>query len=301
VHSKSLKFGVYTDRGNFTCGRRPGSAGYEKIDAQTYAQWGVDFVKEDSCDATQDHQTAFHEYALMRDAMNATGRPMYFDVCGWSSWYAPVGQSLGNEWRIGPDDTNWSGVLTNINIDAGLAEYAGPGGWNNPCLLLGQTYNGENRVTPLQSRTQFNMWSILAAPLVLSLNIRNLSTYLIETYTNVEVIAVDQDLLGKQGIRLYGGDLILNSANRMNYVNVFGRQLSGGSWAIVFINIGSMSEDIICDAVCFGRTGLEPTTKLSARDLWTHKDLGLITAASYTALNVPPNGGSVMLKLTPAL
>eukprot|EP01121_Diplochlamys_sp_Union-15-3_P001049 TRINITY_DN1090_c0_g1_i1.p1 TRINITY_DN1090_c0_g1~~TRINITY_DN1090_c0_g1_i1.p1 ORF type:complete len:520 (+),score=61.44 TRINITY_DN1090_c0_g1_i1:109-1668(+) len=207
IHSKGLKFGVYTDRGNLTCGGRPGALGHEKIDAETYASWGVDYVKEDSCYASGDHDIAFEEYGRMRDALNATGRPIYFSLCGWSSWYAPKGWDLGNSWRIGPDDTNWAGILQNIDIDASLAEYASPGGWNDPCLLLGKTYDNTPRVTELQSRFQFNMWSILSAPLLISANIRNLSPYDLETYSNSEVIAVNQDPLGKQGIRLAGGPL----------------------------------------------------------------------------------------------
>ena len=82
-----LKFGIYTDRGTATCVGRPGSQGYEKNDADTYAKWGVDLVKEDSCNAPSDHNTSFEQYGLMRDALNATGRPIYFALCGWSSWY----------------------------------------------------------------------------------------------------------------------------------------------------------------------------------------------------------------------
>ena len=106
VHSKGLKFGTYTDRGNLTCGGKPGALNHEIQDALTYADWGVDYLKEDSCDASSDHDTAFHEYSKMTAALNATGRPILFSLCGWNSWYAPKGQSLGNSWRIGPDDTN---------------------------------------------------------------------------------------------------------------------------------------------------------------------------------------------------
>ena len=100
VHSKGLKFGIYTDRGTATCVGRPGSEGFETIDANTYAGWGVDYVKEDSCSASGNHTVAFEQYGKMRDALNATGRRIYFDLCGWSSWYAPVGTTLGNAWRV---------------------------------------------------------------------------------------------------------------------------------------------------------------------------------------------------------
>lgn len=127
VHSKGLKFGTYTDRGTQTCGGKPGAKGYEILDAETYGEWGVDYLKEDSCHASTAHQDAFDEYGAMRDALNATGRPIFFSLCGWNPWYAPVGQSLGNSWRIGPDDTNWDGVLKNIDINANLSAYASVG------------------------------------------------------------------------------------------------------------------------------------------------------------------------------
>ena len=202
VHSKGLLFGTYTDRGTKTCAGRPAAQDHEVDDAKTYAEWGVDYLKEDSCNAPGDHDTAFKQYGKMRDALNATGRPVLFSLCGWNTWYAPVGQSLGNSWRIGqspdstprfalagshltftsagPDDTNWAGVLKNIDrhvtrtrlfllsfspslphslhlrcfsaallptvllflqdLNAPLGKYAGPGGWNDPCLLLSDTW-----------------------------------------------------------------------------------------------------------------------------------------------------------------
>jgi len=299
IHSKGLKFGIYTDRGNLTCAGAPASWGNEKLDAQTFASWGVDFVKEDSCNATQNHEAAFWEYGLMRDAMNATGRPMYFDVCGWNPWYAPVGSSLGNEWRIGPDDGNWGFVIENINIDAGLAQFASPGGWNNPCLLIGTDAFGHSIITELQSRFQFSMWAVLAAPLVLSTNIRMLSEYMLDTYTNTEVIAVDQDPLGKQGIRLVGNALDPNSGNIYNNINVWGRPLADKSWALAFANVGALGNSIACDRTCFSMMGFPANARFRVRDLWQHVDLGIVNATLYTAHSVPGQGGITLLKFTP--
>jgi len=299
IHSKGLKFGIYTDRGVLTCAGAPGSYGREKLDAQTFANWGVDFVKEDSCNATQDHEAAFWQYGLMRDAMNATGRPMYFDICGWNDWYAPVGYSLGNEWRIGPDDGNWKLIQTNINIDSKLTQYAGPGGWNNPCLLLGIDAFGKAIITELQSRFQFTMWSILAAPLMLSTNIRMLSDYGLETYTNAEVIAVNQDLLGKQGFRIFGADLNSDSNTVTANTNIWARQLLDKSWAVAFVNVGSNGANIACDRTCFSKIGFTVNTRFRARDLWQHLDLGTYNATVYTAHSVPGEGGHVLLKFTP--
>ena len=107
--------------------KNPGAQGHEKQDAAFLARHRVDWYKEDNCYATGGNQGGLRQYATMRDALNATGRPILFSLCGWHEWYAPQGQSLGNSWRIGPDDTNWHGVLTNIDINAPLAKYAGPG------------------------------------------------------------------------------------------------------------------------------------------------------------------------------
>lgn len=127
VHAAGFKFGIYTDRGTKTCGGRPGSFGYEQLDASTFAAIGVDFLKEDSCYAADSPDVAWPQYAKMRDALNATGRPIYFNLCGWHSWYAPVGAALGNSWRTGGDDQNWPGILSNIDIASELAQYASPG------------------------------------------------------------------------------------------------------------------------------------------------------------------------------
>ena len=111
IHSKGMKFGIYTDRGTQTCGGRAGAFGYEEQDAAFYAANGIDYVKEDSCGGSQDHQTAYTEYAKMRDALNKTGRQMFFSLCGWEAWYSAYCHALGNSCRIGPDDSNWAGVL----------------------------------------------------------------------------------------------------------------------------------------------------------------------------------------------
>ncbi len=104
-----------------------GAQGNEAKDAQWYATQGFDYVKEDSCGAPQDHQTAFAQYAAMRDGLNATMRPFLFSLCGWNSWYSPVMRALANSARIGPDDSNWNGVLTDIDDMFPLSANSGAG------------------------------------------------------------------------------------------------------------------------------------------------------------------------------
>jgi len=255
---KYLKYGLYTSRGTCQCSTSqyhgPGSYGYEKEDAQYFANAGADYLKEDSCCGSQVHSDAFADYARMRDALNATGRPIYFSLCGWYDWYAPVGKTLGNSWRIAGDGDSWPDLVNCINTDARLPQYAGKGGWNDPDLLVGTGVGsyGPDRggwyQTDLQSRSQFSMWCVLAAPLLISANVNAVSAYALETWGNVEAIAVNQDPLGKQGIRVYGSDMGPNSG-----VNIFARQLQDGSYAVVFLNNNPGKADITCDSVCFAQ------------------------------------------------
>ena len=294
VHSKGLKFGTYTDRGNLTCGGKPGALNHEIQDALTYADWGVDYLKEDSCDASSDHDTAFHEYSKMTAALNATGRPILFSLCGWNSWYAPKGQSLGNSWRIGPDDTNWAGVLTNININADLSEYAGHGGFNDPCLLLAEDDTGKQRITELQSRFQFSFWAVMTSPLLISGNIRNMSAMNIETYSNADVIAVNQDSLAKQGIRITGG--------QQSSSYVWSKPLANGDIAVAFGNIGSKIQDVVCDKDCWFSAWFFSISPLGsqhscAKDLWTGVKVS-VGVNGFTAQNLPAEGGITFLRVS---
>ncbi|CAK0870251.1 unnamed protein product, partial [Prorocentrum cordatum] len=276
VHSKGLKFGIYTDRGTSTCEGRPGSQGFEQVDARTYASWGVDLVKEDSCNAPTDHQEAFAQYALMRDALNATRRPIYFALCGWSDWYAPPGRHLGNSWRYGYDVNTWAGAWDNaISASSRLAPFAGPGGWNDPDALI----------------SEFSLWAVMAAPLQIGSNIVNLSDYDLETYTNAEVIAVDQDKLGIQGKVVWdncGGRGASGAAPLRRprgggapaCQQVWLRRLWDG-YAVAFVNYtrskegrpekGAAGPEVLAFSVpeVLGWQGA------MVRDLWAHADLGL--------------------------
>jgi hypothetical protein len=209
LNSQGMTFGAYTDRGDQTCGGRAGIHNHEVQDAAFYVANNFGYLKVDSCGATQDHQTAFAEYAAVRDALNGTGKPVTFSLCGWNPWYAPVGHALGNSWRIGPDDTNWNGILADseIMLSDGVAQYAGPGGWNDPCLLLGRDVNGDAAITDAQGRAQFTLWALFSAPMLLSQDIRNLTAMQLETYLNREVIGIGQDVIGTQAIKLAGGPL----------------------------------------------------------------------------------------------
>jgi alpha-galactosidase len=209
VHSLGLGFGLYGDRGTLDCSKRPGNAGHEQQDADFYASLNIDWFKTDSCYASADPDTAFAEYATMRDALaNATaktGRPIWLALCGWNTWYAPVGKSLGNSWRIGIDTGGgWLNVMSNVNAALGLAKYAGPtangGGWNDLSLLLtpgmGGTPGGPQYITNERHRSQFTMHVIFAANMLMTGNLSSLDPYILETWGNAEAVAINQDPAG---------------------------------------------------------------------------------------------------------
>jgi len=221
--------------------------------------------------------------------------------------YAPVGYSLGNSWRVDGDGDNWGALTAAINAMAYLTPYSQPGGWNDPDLLIGTGVGsyGPDRggwyQTDLQSRSQFSMWSVFSAPLMISADIKSVSTYAFQTWSNAEVIAVNQDP-GRhpefpfQGFRIAGTNMSASAGT-----NIWGRALHDGSFAVVFLNNNGEATDITCDQTCFSTMKYPPSQKLSLRDLWAnvHQN-GWIMATNFTALAVPGKGGCAMWKFTPS-
>jgi len=320
VHSKGLKFGLYTDRGTKTCAGLAAAQGHEAVDAQTYADWGVDYLKEDSCNAPDDEATAIVQYGLMRDALNATGRPIFFSTCGWHEWYAPPnatlnytgGHSLANAARIGPDDTNWKGVLINTDVMAVVNQYARPGYWNDPCLLLSKDAQGNLRVTELQSRAQFALWCVMSAPLLISGSLSLMSAYTLATYSNRQAIAINQadgwspgsqwSQLRTAGRRLAGTDLSSaecgdKPATGAVCVNAWGKALTLTSWALLLLNAGSAPLDVSCGAACLGEMNIHALHfPLNATDVYAGP-LPAITSPTVVAKALPAMGGFVLLVL----
>ena len=230
VHSKGLKFGLYSDAGLLTCQKRPGSRGYEFQDARQYAAWGVDYLKYDWCHHGKQNSEA--SYSLMRDALLASGRPIVFSICEWGStkpwlWAGDV----GNLWRTTGDiqdcwdcKRSWGGMGWPhiLDLQDGLEKYAGPGHWNDPDMLE----VGNGHMTDQEYRAHFSMWCILAAPLMAGNDIRDMSPGIQDILTNKEVIAVDQDVLGKQGRKVQDdGDF-----------EVWAKELKDGSQAVALLN-----------------------------------------------------------------
>mmetsp|Transcript_20067 Transcript_20067/g.52115 ORF Transcript_20067/g.52115 Transcript_20067/m.52115 type:complete len:576 (+) Transcript_20067:146-1873(+) len=208
VHSLGLKFGLYGDRGTQDCAKNPGALGHEVADADFMAKHKVDWYKEDSCYAAGSEATAIAEYAKMRDALNATGYPVWFALCGWQTFYASNpngGTKLANSARIGPDTgTGWSAVLTNIRNGLSVANFSRPGFWGDGSLMLtpGMGHSDDNLMTEARFRTQFTAWSVLAFNILLVGNLSALNPYVLGTWSNEEVIAVNQDPLALPAVDL---------------------------------------------------------------------------------------------------
>lgn len=303
VHAKKLKFGIYTDRGSQTCMHRAGSRYHEETDAQTYAEWRVDFVKEDSCAAYVDPDKAFAEYGLMRDALNKTGRPIFFALCGWHDWYAPPmpslnysgGYSLGNSARINADDNSWVGALSSADVMARLAKYARPGYWNDPDLLLSVDSSGRQRMNELQSRAQFSLWCVLSAPLLISGSIARMSAYTRQTYTNRMAIDINQHG-GVQGERLTSTNLA-PCAGKVNCTAVWGKRTASTTWALLLLNVGGTPASVACNTSCFTQLGVPPTAlPLKVTDVWTGHT-SVLTQLTWLANNLSADGGHQLLVL----
>ena len=219
VHSKGLKFGIYSDAGKKTCGGKPGGLGHEYQDAISYASWGVDYLKYDWCN-TVPGQDAKASYKNIREALDSSGRPIVLSICEWGShepwlWGEEAG---GNLWRTTGDiQDRWAGkkewapgiccnngVLAIVDQNEPLYSHARPGHWNDPDMLE----VGNGGMTTTEYRSHFSLWAIMAAPLMAGNDIRNMTPEIRDILTNKEVIAVDQDPLGEQGRRVgKDGDL----------------------------------------------------------------------------------------------
>ena len=277
IHSKGLKFGIYSDVGAKTCGGRPGSRGHEYQDAMTYASWGVDYLKYDWCNS--EGLNPVGAYMTMRDALRATGRPVVFSICEWGEskpW--EWAKNVGHLWRTTGDITacwdceenhgTWSrwGVLRIVDKQKPIRSYAGPGHWNDPDML--EVGNG---MTAAEDRAHFSMWAMLSAPLMAGNDLRKMSPESWQTLTNKEVIAVDQDVLGIQAF----------PAVSEGGLEIWAKPLGNDAWAICFLNRGgepknlnfNWKDSFIDDALSSRRLDAGKTT-YRIRDLWAKKEMG---------------------------
>ena len=282
VHSKGLKIGIYSSPGPQTCAKYEGSYQHEEQDAKTWAAWGIDYLKYDWCSADKVYKREDMPavYKKMSEALKATGRPIVFSLCQYGldkvwEWGASVG---GNLWRTTGDIAdNWRS-MSRIGFDreTGLESYAGPGHWNDPDMLE----IGNEGMSDIEYRTHMTLWAMLAAPLLAGNDLRHMADETKAILTNREVIAIDQDSLGKQGYR------VSKAAEQEIWV----KPLSGGSLAVGLFNRADKSALMVVSW-----SDIELKGKFNVRDLWAHVDRGKIKD-EYVA-EVPAHG-TVLIRVS---
>jgi alpha-galactosidase len=274
VHSKGLKLGIYSSPGPKTCAGYVGSYDHEDLDAQTWANWGIDYLKYDWCSASHVWKDSDMQavYQRMGVALRKVGRPITFSLCQYGrqsvwEWGPRVG---GNLWRTTDDISDrWTSMSKIGFSQSDLAPYAAPGHWNDPDMLE----VGNGGMSAVEYRTHFSMWALLAAPLIAGNDLRAMPPEICEILLNKEVIAIDQDALGKQGSRI----------SKDGQEEVWSKALRGGDYAVALFNLGETPGQV---SVQWSQLGL--TGDVRVRDLWKHADLG--KSKEQFATEVPAHG-----------
>jgi len=295
IHSKGLKFGIYSCAGSMTCQKKPGSKGFQEKDAKAYASWGVDYLKYDFCFA--EDLVAKDAYKTMSDALKVTGRPIVFSICEcgeFKPW--EWGKGIGHLWRttedirdvfVMPKDKYGMGVLNIIDAQTDLAPYSGPGHWNDPDMLE----VGNGKMTSEEYKTHFSMWAMLAAPLIAGNDLRGMDEATRTILTNKEVIAIDQDVLGKQAVKYMDmGEYevwikpLENSEIAVCFLN-----RSNESWKLDYnwqLQILNLIRDIKLDKKAY-----------NVYDCWLHQVIG--NTGKQLEKDIPAHG-VLMVRLCPA-
>lgn len=297
VHSRGLRFGIYSSPGPKTCGRYEGSWNHEYQDAASYASWGVDYLKYDWCsygeiEKERDLPAYKKPYTLMKDALDKSGRDIVYSLCQYGmgdvwNWGAEVG---GNLWRTTGDIVDTWGSMTGIGFSQSrLAPHAGPGHWNDPDMLVVGSVGWGPRLhptnlTPNEQITHITLWSMLAAPLLIGCDLTALDQFTIDVLTNDEVIAVDQDPLGKAAARVF----------KEGFAEVWTRPLSDGTTAVALFNRHLFRQDVTAKWSDLNLSGALPV-----RDLWLKKDLGEFSDS--ITLSIPAHGAMMLKVGTPAV
>ncbi|XP_020194114.1 alpha-galactosidase 3 isoform X1 [Aegilops tauschii subsp. strangulata] len=269
VHGKGLKLGIYSDAGVSTCQVRPGSLHHENDDAALFASWGVDYLKYDNC-----YNLGIppkERYPPMRDALNSTGRQIFYSLCEWGQddpalWAGKV----GNSWRTTDDiQDTWKSMTDIADKNNKWASYAGPGGWNDPDMLE----VGNGGMTFAEYRAHFSIWALMKAPLLIGCDVRNMTSETIEILSNKEVIQVNQDPLGVQGRRILG-------QGKGGCREVWAGPLSGNRLAVALWNRCSETVNI---TMTLPAVGLDGSSAYSVRDLWKHETLPANVVGTFGA------------------
>jgi alpha-galactosidase len=264
VHKRGLKFGIYSSAGSYTCAKaQPGSLGNELIDARTFAAWGVDYLKYDNCGTQRGYPKTragyIARYQVMADAIaqvhDETGKSLVYSICEWGNWqpWNWAGKQ-SNLWRTTNDIVdNYPSMLKIFRTNVALAAYARPGAWNDPDML--QVGNGG--MTDAEYRSHFSLWAMMAAPLFIGTDLRDASPATMSTFRNRDLIAVDQDPLGRQATVVSNNDGLY----------VLSKPLAYGDTAVALFNSRKTDRMIRTTTAAVGATGLTPGFELS--DLWS--------------------------------
>jgi alpha-galactosidase len=321
VHGLGLKIGLYSSPGPWTCGDCTGSFGHEQQDAAIYAKWGFDYLKYDWCSyktiasgqmtnvtniplwgktATND-EGAIYPYRIMGKYLREQNRDIVFSLCqyGMDDVWKWGGSVNGNSWRTTGDivdlwdttDQNWQGSVSGIGFHQDMAApFAKPGNWNDPdMLVVGEVGWGKmhpSRLTPDEQYSHISLWCLLSAPLLIGCDMEKIDDFTLNLLSNDEVLALDQDALGKQATCvLTNGD-----------VRVYKKILEDGSHALGFFNLGG--QPVKLDFTEFAKLGL--TGKQHIRDLWRQKDLADVDTTDGVLPLTISTHGVLLYKLTPA-
>lgn len=304
VHSRGLKFGIYSDAAETTCAGYPGSLGFEEQDAALWASWGVDFLKYDYCAAPEEQAVAIERYGRMGEALRATGREFLFSLCEWGGraphlWGRQVGghmwrvtgdvfDSWVNVWMPNSSGGGWYGLGVDASHDnaADLSDYGGPGGWNDLDMLIvglkGKGHIPGGGLSFTEYQTHVSLWCMACSPLMIGCDVRQMDSETASLLMNREVLAVNQDPLGKAAKRV----------QQLGPCEIWRKPLADGSVAVALVNRGSTGEEITVTA---RQLGLLDAPRKQTRDLWAGEDVADFTTKLTQC--VQPHQ-TVLLKVT---
>jgi alpha-galactosidase len=266
IHSKGLKYALYTDAGTRTCSKAmPGTKDHEFEDMRQFAEWRADYIKIDWCNT--EGQDMVKTYTTLHDAQHAAGRPVVHSLCSWGDGYPwRWAAAIGHLWRTttdicAPGQADWARAIRIAWANEGLAAFAGPGHWNDPDMMIA----GMPGMSETQDRSFFSLWCMMAAPLIAGNDLRSMSEATIKTLTNLEAIAIDQDPLGIQGKIVWADGTISLWA---------GKPLFDGSQAVLVFNQGRHPVE---KRVAWSEVGVDAVAACYVRNLWTHETTGPLT------------------------
>lgn len=302
IHGLGLKYGIYEDAGVTTCGKFPGSWSFLQKDADTFAKWKVDYIKLDGCNVPKvegqtTEQTYQYAYKTFSDAILHSGRKMVFSESAPAyfeetpdDWYRVLGwvAKYGNLWREGrdialgqePGTNKWLSLNYNYRYNAGLEKYAGPGHWNDPDFLL----VGDSGLSKDEMQSQMSLWAVMAAPLISSTDLTQVSPSALAILGNEDVIAIDQDPAGVQGHIVQFRHDYRNNGN--NY-DVLAKPLANGDVAVVLYNASTTQKTIATTA---SLVGLKSGSSLKLKNLVTK---AVTTSRDEIKATVPPHGSVI--------